>query len=207
MTELRLILYWMIEHENIIGVSKLLSAHALFFCCLTWATLFRMLDILEKFLIRKGYCFSRLDGSTPTSLRQSIVDDFNSSPSKQVDLKFASWIRINAIQFATELLFIILGIPDINSCWWAWIEPRQCKPCCIIWSQLESCTRFTSSGQILSLWAEAAGYGVPSSLSWFTWRTSLYSAGVQAAALKHCCLWKDGKTIFWRCSGTKIYVF
>ncbi|KAG6722626.1 hypothetical protein I3842_03G170000 [Carya illinoinensis] len=46
----------------------------------------RMLDILEKFLIRKGYCFSRLDGSTPTNLRQSLVDDFNSSPSKQVFL-------------------------------------------------------------------------------------------------------------------------
>ncbi|KAJ9170938.1 hypothetical protein P3X46_018998 [Hevea brasiliensis] len=46
----------------------------------------RMLDILEKFLIRKGYSFSRLDGSTPTNLRQSMVDDFNSSPSKQVFL-------------------------------------------------------------------------------------------------------------------------
>lgn len=46
----------------------------------------RMLDILEKFIIRKGYCFSRLDGSTPTNLRQSLVDDFNSSPSKQVFL-------------------------------------------------------------------------------------------------------------------------
>ncbi|XP_078433427.1 switch 2 [Wolffia australiana] len=46
----------------------------------------RMLDILEKFLIRKGYCFSRLDGSTPMSLRQSQVDDFNQSPSRQVFL-------------------------------------------------------------------------------------------------------------------------
>ncbi|KAH6764023.1 switch 2 [Perilla frutescens var. frutescens] len=46
----------------------------------------RMLDILEKLIIRKGYSFSRLDGSTPTSLRQSLVDDFNSSPSKQVFL-------------------------------------------------------------------------------------------------------------------------
>ncbi|CDP14808.1 unnamed protein product [Coffea canephora] len=44
----------------------------------------RMLDILEKFLIHKGCCFSRLDGSTPTGVRQSLVDDFNSSPSKQV---------------------------------------------------------------------------------------------------------------------------
>uniref|UniRef100_A0A803MZ19 Helicase C-terminal domain-containing protein n=1 Tax=Chenopodium quinoa TaxID=63459 RepID=A0A803MZ19_CHEQI len=46
----------------------------------------RMLDILEKFLTRKGYCFLRLDGSTPTGLRQSLVNDFNSSPSKQVFL-------------------------------------------------------------------------------------------------------------------------
>ncbi|XP_023751613.1 switch 2 [Lactuca sativa] len=46
----------------------------------------RMLDILEKFLIRKGYSFSRLDGSTPTAMRQSLVDHFNSSPSKQVFL-------------------------------------------------------------------------------------------------------------------------
>nr|GME02584.1 switch 2 [Ipomoea batatas] len=53
----------------------------------------RMLDILEKFLIRKGYCFSRLDGSTPTGLRQSLVDDFNSSPSKQATK--ISWIHGN----------------------------------------------------------------------------------------------------------------
>ncbi|XP_010475003.1 PREDICTED: switch 2-like [Camelina sativa] len=46
----------------------------------------RMLDILENFLIRKGYSFARLDGSTPTNLRQSLVDDFNASPSKQVFL-------------------------------------------------------------------------------------------------------------------------
>ncbi|KAK1279882.1 DNA repair and recombination protein RAD54 [Acorus gramineus] len=46
----------------------------------------RMLDILEKFLIRKGYCFSRLDGSTPMNSRQFIIDEFNTSPSKQVFL-------------------------------------------------------------------------------------------------------------------------
>ncbi|KAJ3678039.1 hypothetical protein LUZ60_001842 [Juncus effusus] len=46
----------------------------------------RMLDILEKFLIRKGYCFSRFDGSTPMNVRQVLVDEFNRSPSKQVFL-------------------------------------------------------------------------------------------------------------------------
>lgn len=46
----------------------------------------RMLNILEKFLTRRGYSYLRLDGSTPTGLRQSLVNDFNSSPSKQVFL-------------------------------------------------------------------------------------------------------------------------
>ncbi|GJM96066.1 hypothetical protein PR202_ga12873 [Eleusine coracana subsp. coracana] len=48
----------------------------------------RMLDILEKFLIRKGYCFSRFDGTTPMNARQLLVDEFNRSPSKQDDKKF-----------------------------------------------------------------------------------------------------------------------
>ncbi|KAK9689866.1 hypothetical protein RND81_09G087100 [Saponaria officinalis] len=46
----------------------------------------RMLDILEKFMTRKGYFYTRLDGSTPTGSRQSLVNDFNSSPSMQVFL-------------------------------------------------------------------------------------------------------------------------
>ncbi|KAH9608995.1 hypothetical protein KSS87_022694 [Heliosperma pusillum] len=46
----------------------------------------RMLDILEKFMTRKGYFYTRLDGSTPTGVRQSLVNDFNSSPSMQVFL-------------------------------------------------------------------------------------------------------------------------
>ena len=41
----------------------------------------RLLDILEKFLSRKGYVFCRLDGSTPTKERQKLVDDFNKSRS------------------------------------------------------------------------------------------------------------------------------
>ncbi|XP_074560685.1 LOW QUALITY PROTEIN: switch 2-like, partial [Curcuma longa] len=87
------------QNENFMGLSdvehcgKMRALEKLLF---SWTTkgdkilLFsysvRMLDILEKFLIRKGYCFSRLDGSTPMSLRQSHVDEFNKSPSKQVFL-------------------------------------------------------------------------------------------------------------------------
>lgn len=46
----------------------------------------RMLNILDRFLVRRGYCFSRLDGSTPMSSRQTTVDEFNGSPTKQVFL-------------------------------------------------------------------------------------------------------------------------
>ncbi|EDQ92254.1 uncharacterized protein MONBRDRAFT_14642 [Monosiga brevicollis MX1] len=36
-----------------------------------------MLDILEDFLTRRGYVFIRLDGSTPVSERQDLIDQFN----------------------------------------------------------------------------------------------------------------------------------
>ncbi|KAI3994781.1 hypothetical protein MKX01_037332 [Papaver californicum] len=62
-----------------------------------------MLDILEKFLIRKGYCFSRLDGSTPTSSRQPLVDDFNSSPSKQK--RHVVFFRLLAAGSLEELVY------------------------------------------------------------------------------------------------------
>ena len=41
----------------------------------------RLLDVLERFMTRNGYVFSRLDGSTSTKHRQSVVDDFNASRS------------------------------------------------------------------------------------------------------------------------------
>ncbi|XP_042436197.1 switch 2-like isoform X2 [Zingiber officinale] len=87
------------QNENFMGLSdvehcgKMRALEKLLFSWITkgdkillFSYSVRMLDILEKFLIRKGYCFSRLDGSTPMSLRQSLVDEFNKSPSKQVFL-------------------------------------------------------------------------------------------------------------------------
>ena len=87
--------------------------------------LVRMLDILEKFLIRKGYAFSRLDGSTPTNLRQSLVDDFNSSPSKQVSFHIKR--RLNKLVFFLLLDSLLFsGVPYINSSWRARIESCEC---------------------------------------------------------------------------------
>lgn len=101
----------------------------------------RMLDILGKFLIRKGYCFSRLDGSTPTILRQSIVDDFNLSPSKQVcrliSFSFSQFEKYTdeqekkvefevSVVLDSDIVFLI-GVPYINPSWWAWAESCQCK--------------------------------------------------------------------------------
>lgn len=39
----------------------------------------RMLDILEKFMVRIGHTYLRLDGSTPPSKRLKIVNDYNGS--------------------------------------------------------------------------------------------------------------------------------
>ena len=37
-----------------------------------------MLDVLERFCVGRGYGFLRLDGSTPSSKRQAVVERFNS---------------------------------------------------------------------------------------------------------------------------------
>lgn len=45
-----------------------------------------MLDILQRFLRKEGYSFSRIDGSVPVNKRQFIMDDFNRNPNKMVFL-------------------------------------------------------------------------------------------------------------------------
>ncbi|KAL3697794.1 hypothetical protein R1sor_011870 [Riccia sorocarpa] len=67
----------------------------------------KMLDILDKFLIRKGYSFCRLDGSTPMSSRQSLVEDFNTSPSKQIFLisTRAGGLGLNLVSANRVLIF------------------------------------------------------------------------------------------------------
>eukprot|EP00698_Gefionella_okellyi_P024501 TRINITY_DN8667_c0_g1_i2.p1 TRINITY_DN8667_c0_g1~~TRINITY_DN8667_c0_g1_i2.p1 ORF type:complete len:876 (+),score=233.69 TRINITY_DN8667_c0_g1_i2:143-2770(+) len=42
----------------------------------------RMLDILQQFVTARNYSWGRLDGTTPTALRQKLVDDFNTNPSR-----------------------------------------------------------------------------------------------------------------------------
>ena len=57
-----------------------------------------MLDILERFLVREGYVYARLDGSTPGQVRQNLVTEFNSSPTLQV-----FWLCINHGCFSEAL--------------------------------------------------------------------------------------------------------
>ena len=40
----------------------------------------RLLTILETFLQAQGYSYSRLDGKTPTHLRNKMVKDYNTDP-------------------------------------------------------------------------------------------------------------------------------
>ncbi|KAL3567327.1 hypothetical protein D5086_029978 [Populus alba] len=74
------------QSENFMGLSdvkhcgKMQALEKLMF---SWAS---RGDKILLSAILSGHSFSRLDGSTPSNLRQSLVDDFNSSPSKQVFL-------------------------------------------------------------------------------------------------------------------------
>lgn len=63
----------------------------LFLICLTMKILLfsnstRMMDILGHFLKTEGYCFSRIDGSTPAKTRTQLVDIFNRSKSQYIFL-------------------------------------------------------------------------------------------------------------------------
>ena len=44
------------------------------------------LDLIQSFLKAQAYSFCRMDGSTPSSKRQSIADEFNSKPEKFIFL-------------------------------------------------------------------------------------------------------------------------
>lgn len=127
----------------------------------------------------------------------------------QANRYILNWIGILCSKFLLDTDFLIptSGVPDINSSWWAWIESCKCKSCGYIWSKLESCPRFTSPGQIISFWAEAACHRIPPSFCWLPRGTCLYPSGVQTAAIKYCCFRKVGKTIFWRCPGIIIIIF
>lgn len=41
----------------------------------------KMLNIIEQLLVRAGYNYARLDGSTKREDRQALCDGFNQSPS------------------------------------------------------------------------------------------------------------------------------
>ena len=53
-----------------------------------------MLNILEKFLSYKGFCYVRLDGSIPTDKRHKIVVQFNQNKKIMV---FMSSTRVGGI--------------------------------------------------------------------------------------------------------------
>ncbi len=51
-----------------------------------------MLDIIERFVRGKNYTYSRMDGTTPISMRQSMVNKYNevSLDSIRIHLKFCT---------------------------------------------------------------------------------------------------------------------
>lgn len=72
---------------KLLALEKLLNLwHAQNDKVLIFSVSVRLLTILETFLNRRGYVFSRLDGSTGQKHRQQVVDDFNKSQSTFVFL-------------------------------------------------------------------------------------------------------------------------
>ncbi|PIK38731.1 putative DNA repair and recombination protein RAD54B [Apostichopus japonicus] len=68
------------------------------------------LDLLQKFCEGEGYCVSRLDGSTPTSKRQQLVERFNSKYAKETVFLLSSkagGVGLNLIGASRLILYDI----------------------------------------------------------------------------------------------------
>jgi len=67
----------------------------------------KSLDIIQALLVAAGYRFVRLDGTTPTTMRQSIVDSFNDKPSIFVLLMStkAGGLGLNATAATRVIIF------------------------------------------------------------------------------------------------------
>ena len=67
----------------------------------------QMLDILEDVISRKGYIYSRLDGSTPAGRRGKLVDDFNNIPEKFIFLLStkAGGLGLNLVSATVVVVF------------------------------------------------------------------------------------------------------
>lgn len=83
-------------------------------------------------MVRRAYSFCRLDGSTPMGMRQTLVDEFNNSPSKQVNSHlfcevldwYCTFLDENIEGFLLIRFILILvfglhsGVFDLNPGWW-----------------------------------------------------------------------------------------
>ena len=67
----------------------------------------QMLDILEAMVMRKGYIYLRLDGTTPAAKRGKLVDDFNNIEEKFIFLLStkAGGLGLNLVSATAVLVF------------------------------------------------------------------------------------------------------
>lgn len=82
----------------------------------------QMLDILQRFLRKEGYSFSRIDGSVPVNKRQFIMDDFNRNPNKMVFLisTKAGGLGLNLTCIHTTISCPFLIILQLRM-WWLFL--------------------------------------------------------------------------------------
>jgi superfamily II DNA or RNA helicase len=76
----------------------------------------RMLDIIEEFVMIKGWRYVRLDGDTPQDRRQPLIDDFNSDPSITLFLlsSRAGGLGINLTSASNVVIFDMAWNPTTD---------------------------------------------------------------------------------------------
>jgi len=83
---------------------------------LLFSQMTKVLDILEKFLDHIGYKFVRLDGQTPVTTRQDIIDDYNKDKSIFIFLLStkAGGMGINLTSAETVIFYDISFNPQVD---------------------------------------------------------------------------------------------
>lgn len=75
----------------------------------------RMMDILGHFLKTEGYCFSRIDGSTPAKTRTQLVDIFNRSKSQYIFLLSTKACGLGLNLSSANI--VVIFDPNWNASW------------------------------------------------------------------------------------------
>jgi DNA excision repair protein ERCC-6 len=126
----------------------------------------KMLSIIQRFTMQKGWRFGRLDGATSVAARQRLVDTFNNDKDSYFGMLCTT--RTGGVGLnLTGANRIILYDPDWNPMTGttarSFIAPYIAHSTD---SQSFSKCRYTSKGEGLAVWSRSRSYSISSDLFW-----------------------------------------